>query len=113
MKHSITQIKVIFLIILLIPLFLTTVENLSNIEVQDSEKRDPLATYDIWDEFGNLHPEGPFTINEFYSIVDDKIWFGYKKESSPTTVSDALRIEEELITIVLNYIESMMIKVYH
>ena len=71
MKHSITQIKVIFLIILLIPLFLTTVENLSNIEVLDSEKRDPLATYDIWDEFGNLHPEGPFTINEFYSIVDD------------------------------------------
>jgi len=106
MKHSITQIKIIFLVILLIPLFLTTVENLSNREVQDSKKRDPLATYDIWDEYGKLHPEGPFTIDEFYSIVDDEIWFGYKKESSPITISDALRIEEELITIVLNYIES-------
>ena len=106
MKHSITQIKIIFLGILLIPLFLTTVENLSNREVQDSEKKDPLATYEIWDEFGNLHPEGPFTINEFSSIVDEKIWFGYKKESSPITISDALRIEEKLITIVLNYIES-------
>ena len=106
MKYSITQIKITFLVILLIPLFLTTVENLSNKEVRDSEKRDPLAVYEIWDEFGNLHPEGPFTINEFSSIVDEKVWFGYKKESSPIVISDGLRIEEQLITVVLDHIES-------
>ena len=46
------------------------------------------------------------SIVEFSSIVDEKIWFGYKKESSTIAISDALRIEEQLITIVLNYIES-------
>jgi len=106
MKHSITQIKVLFLVILLIPLFLTTVENLSKREIQDSEKKDPSAVYEIWDQFGNLHPKGPFTINEFSSIVDEKVWFGYKKKSSPIVISDGLRIEEHLITIVLDHIES-------
>ena len=81
MKNSLIQTKLLFLVFLLIPVVSVTSENIEEIKIPSMGKRDPLAVYEIWDQDGKLHPEGPFTIEEFSSIVDEKIWFGYKKES--------------------------------
>ena len=106
MKYSVTQTKLLFLAVLLIPLLLITGENLNNISILNIEKKDPLAVYEIWDQFGDLHPEGPFTISEFSSIVDEKVWFGYTKESSPVEIPDGLILEEQLVGIVLEDIKN-------
>ena len=106
MKYAITRSKLFFLAVLLTPLVLITGENLNNISIFNIEKKDPLAVYEIWDQFGDLHQEGPFTISEFSSIVDEKVWFGYRKESSPIEIPDGLILEEQLVRIVLDDIEN-------
>jgi len=106
MKYSVTQTKLLFLAVLIIPLILITGENLNNLQIPNTEKKDPLAVYEIWDQFGNLHPEGPFTIDEFSSIVDEKVWFGYRKESIPIEILEGLRLEEQLVRIVLDDIKN-------
>ena len=104
MKDSLFQTKILFLTILLIPVLLITTENLKNIKIPEIGKDNPLAVYEIWDQYGKLHPEGPFTIEEFSSIVDEKMWFGYNKESDSIVIPDGLRLKEELVKIVLHYI---------
>ena len=106
MKYSVTQTKLLFLAVLIIPLILITGENLNNLQIPNTEKKDPLSVYEIWDQFGNLHPEGPFTIDEFSSIVDEKVWFGYRKESIPIEILEGLRLEEQLVRIVLDDIKN-------
>ena len=105
MKNSLIQTKLLFLVFLLIPVVSVTSENIEEIKIPSMGKRDPLAVYEIWDQDGKLHPEGPFTIEEFSSIVDEKIWFGYKKESDSIIIPDGLRIQEDLVRIVFDYIE--------
>ena len=104
MKDSLFQTKILFLTILLIPVLLITTENLKNIKIPEIGKDNPLAVYEIWDQNGKLHPEGPFTIEEFSSIVDEKMWFGYNKESDSIVIPDGIRLKEDLVRIVFDYI---------
>jgi len=106
MKDSVNQVKLLLLVVLLLPTLFIISEDIENITFPSIERHDPLAVYDIWDEGGNLHPNGPFTIEDFSSIVDDKVWFGYKRGGDSIVISDGLRLDEASVRIILDYIDN-------
>ena len=104
MKIGINQIKIGILVVLLLPLIAILITERNSLNIYTFfESKNSLATYEVWDKFGDIHPDGPFTIEEFNQIVDNEIWFGYETTKD---IPKDLRISDKLTIEVLDYIEN-------